>query len=525
MDLLFLHVPKFNNYNRPFNRFSFINFPPVGLLGLADFLRKNDYSTRIIHLGVEKHKYGEIDLGKMLAEHQPAIVGLDLHWHFQAFDVIETAQKIKKQCPDVAIVLGGFTASLFADEILRTFRCIDFVIRGDAEIPLRDLVGEYCSGRAYRHVPNLAFRQGDTVQANPISYVADQKTVDSVCYTDFTLMKDYPTFVSSFSRYLHLHDISEGFQELLLKQGKMYPVFLGRGCVYDCSFCGGSRHGQKMANGRERVCMRSVEAVLESMKDLQRFGFDSACLAFDPLPVRSAEKFYFALFEGMKKENVSLKLEVERYCLPTPEFIRRFRDLPGSGSWITISPYSHNEEVRRKNSLYRYSNAQLEKCLSVMEAEGVNYILYFAAGLPYEQKDDLKEMSRYQRQLRKNFKHAKCRTNMIEIEPGSRLSSNPHAHGITLRRSSFMDYYIHHSPAERSGFLELGYERIGCLSAAETRTYFCRYLCPRFKVKWAPPFVRRAICSVVVAMWKSGAFKLLDKVAGLACATLILLPA
>lgn len=156
-DLLFLHVPKFNNYYKPFGRFSFVNLPPIGLLGLADFLRKNSYSTRIIHLGVEKHQYGEINLDKMIAEHQPAMVGLDLHWHFQAYDVIEIAQKLKRAHPEVAIVVGGFTASFFAEEILRKFDCIDFVIRGDAEIPLRDLVAQYHSGKLISMSQTLLF--------------------------------------------------------------------------------------------------------------------------------------------------------------------------------------------------------------------------------------------------------------------------------------------------------------------------------------------------------------------------------
>jgi len=253
LDLLFFHVPKFNNYYKPFGRFSFVNLPPIGLLGLADFLRKNGYSSRIIHLGVEKHKYGEINLDRMIAEDQPAMVGLDLHWHFQAYDAIEIAQKLKQAHPEVAIVVGGFTASFFAEEILREFDCIDFVIRGDAEVPLRDLIAQYHSGKAYQHVPNLVFREGSAVRANPISYLGDQQVLDTLSYTDFTLMKDYQTFVDSFSRYVHLDMLSENAQRLLMEQGKMFPVFLGRGCVYNCSFCGGAQSSQKNITTRQGV--------------------------------------------------------------------------------------------------------------------------------------------------------------------------------------------------------------------------------------------------------------------------------
>jgi len=515
MDLLFVHVPKFKNYSKPLNRFSFINLPPVGLLGLADFLRRNHCSTRVVHLGVENYRYGKVDLNKIIAEHRPGMIGIGLSWHFQAYDAIETARKIKQEHPEIAVVLGGFTASAYAEEILRNFACIDFVIRGDAEIPLRDLLAQQQSGKSYRDVPNLAFREGGGIHANPISYVGDSKTLDGLRYTDFTLMKDYPTFVDSFSRYIHLNDISEDFQRLMIGQERMFPVFLGRGCVYGCSFCGGSAGAQKSSNNRSMVYFRPVDAVLDSLKDLQRFGFESACLAFDPPRVPLREEFYIRLFEGIRKENISLSFEVERYHLPTREFIRRFHEVSGRNSWITLSPGSHSEEIRRKNGLYRYSNAELEECLGVMDEEGVNSVVFFSAGLPFEQGSDLKDMGRYMRRLQWRFKRARCRTSMIEVEPLSPMSSNARAYGVTSRRSTFMDYYRYHRRGGRNHFLEMGYERANCPAEVETKRLFCRHLCTRFSLRWLPPFFSRVLCLATSLMWKSGAFRSADKMLGL----------
>jgi hypothetical protein len=73
MNVLFLHTPKFHNYYKPIGRFSFILFPPIGLLGLADYLRKNGHAAKMIHLGVGQHKNGSIDIGKILAENQPKV--------------------------------------------------------------------------------------------------------------------------------------------------------------------------------------------------------------------------------------------------------------------------------------------------------------------------------------------------------------------------------------------------------------------------------------------------------------------
>jgi radical SAM superfamily enzyme YgiQ (UPF0313 family) len=513
-DVLFFHVPKFRNYYKPLNRFSFVHLPPMGLLGLADYLRLNHCSTRVIHLGVEYYKYGGIDLRSILAEHQPAIVGLDLHWHFQSYDVIETARKIKEVCPGVAIVLGGFTASFFAEEILRTFDCVDFVVRGDAEEPLLELVKQHRSGGAFRQVPNLAFRQDSEICLNPLRYVAGPSVLDSISFTDFTLMKDYPSFVDSFSRYMYLDGLSAASQRALFRWKKMYPVYLGRGCVYNCSYCGGSAGSQRIINNRTGACLRSVESVLSSLQDLERFGFEVTCLTLDPLPAPKAEEYFLAIFEGIRRLHISLGIEVERFCLPTREFIHSFRDLPRKDSFITLSPNSHSEEIRRKNGVYRYSNEELERCLNVMEEEGVNCALFFACGLPFESAEDLEAMARYQKQLRRKFKRVQCKTSIIEIEPGSPMSRDPQAYGVRLHRSSFADYYRYHSLPSQNHFLEMGYDRIGCPGPDETANSLCRHFCSHFRTGRVPPFLTRTLCSMASAMWRVGAFQLFDKIVG-----------
>lgn len=508
MDVLFLHTPKFNNYYKLIGFYSFVLYPPIGLLGLADYLTKNHRTAKIIHLGVEQQQSGCIDFDKIIAENQPAIVGLDLHWHFQSYDAIEVARKIKLAHPEVAILLGGFTASLFAEEILRDFPFIDFVIRGDAEIPLLQLIRHFESDKTYGEIPNLAYRQGAAVALNPTTYVASSAMLDSMCFTDFTLMKDYPCFVKSFSRYVHIPGLSEPFQRLIFGGHKVYPVYIGRGCVHDCSFCGGSNEAHALIGGRRCVATRSVDSIVSSIRDLARFGFDSAGFYHDCCPPEQADSYYIAIFEELKRLNITLDIEVERYFLPNARFIESFRGLPGKRSSIALSPHTHNEQLRKKNGFYRYSNRAMEDCLDLMGAQGVNSVVFFACGLPFETREDLENMAEYQRQLRKRFKRMRVKTCMIEIEPGSDMSRNPSKFGLQLERVSFADYYRYHSQPSRNHWLEMGYARCDCPDHAEVSEFFCSHFCERFKAGRASPL----ICNFLAALWKVGAFRALDKI-------------
>jgi len=52
---------------------------------------------------------------------------------------METVKKIKAAFPQTYILLGGFTASFFHEEIMRNFDGVDGIIRGEAEVPILEL--------------------------------------------------------------------------------------------------------------------------------------------------------------------------------------------------------------------------------------------------------------------------------------------------------------------------------------------------------------------------------------------------
>ena len=170
------------------------------------------------------------------------------------------------------------------------------------------------------------------------------------------------------------------------------------------------------------------------------------------------------------------------------------------------------KRIRRKNGLYQYSNKDLEECLGYMDEEGVNCGLYFTCGLPFEREDHLKEMALYQKKLRKKFKHVKCKTSMIEIEPGSEMSRNPSAYGVTSHRETFLDYYKYHSQPFRNHFLEMGYDRTGCPGQDKMTRLFCRHFCSHFRTGQIPPLLCKVLCSASSVLWKMGIFRAVDKI-------------
>ena len=511
LDVLFLHVPKLRNYSKPLGSFSFILYPPIGLLGLADYLRQNGRTSRIVHLGVERFVSGSLLPHRVVSEHRPAIVGLDLHWHFQSYDVIEAARQIKQAHSNVQVLLGGFTASLFADEILKNFPFIDFVIRGDAEIPLLDLVRQSETAHRFDSIPNLSWRGDQGPVHNPATYVANEAMLNSICFTDFTLMKDYQYFIDSFARYIRLDDSSDGFERTLISKYTSYPVYIGRGCAYNCSFCGGGHETHARIGGRTCVALRSAGALVSSVRDLTRFGFEFACFTSDCVPPHLADEFYARIFDEITQLQLPIQIEVERDFLPSPSFLDSFQRLPGKKSFVTLSPHTHNEKLRAANGLHRYSNRDLEQCLDQMEERGINSRICFTCGLPFETREDLESLALFQKDIRHRYKKAQLKTCVIEIEPGSRMSSNPSSYQLRLDRTSFLDYYHYHSDPGRNHWLEMGYTRQGCPDNIEVKSFFCTHFCEKIGAGRFSPF----LCGSLAALRKAGAFRLVDGVLAL----------
>ena len=65
------------------------------------------------------------------------LVMIDLHWYEHAYGAMDVMRACKHVWPDVPVLLGGLTVSRFAEEIMARFDAVDYVIRGDPEVPDR----------------------------------------------------------------------------------------------------------------------------------------------------------------------------------------------------------------------------------------------------------------------------------------------------------------------------------------------------------------------------------------------------
>ena len=86
----------------------------------------------------------------------PKVVGLNCSTH-TFLDAVKTLTDIRRKLPDAILILGGYHATFAAERILKEYPCVDFIIKGEAEHALVQLLKCIESGKKPSNVKGISF--------------------------------------------------------------------------------------------------------------------------------------------------------------------------------------------------------------------------------------------------------------------------------------------------------------------------------------------------------------------------------
>ena len=365
-----VHVPRL--YKNPSGEIvSDINYCATGLFSLASEIQKEGFSVEIIHLGIEKYLNKNFLLSDYIKENNINFAAFSLHWHKQAYDVIEVIKNVKYKNPNVHISLGGLTASYFADEILEKYNFINSIIKGEGEISIRKLVLALNKNEDLKDIPNLYYRKNGKIVQNKRLYAPSEDEFNSFIFMNSDIMKN-------FEKYIKAPFILNYSKENELIKNNFYPVSLGRGCLGNCLWCGGGYNAAKKLSGRNFISYRKKEDIIKEIKTLkEKYGLNDFSFSFDPKGKERKE--IISLFNSIKKEfkdkiNVYYNLD----GLPDESFLKAFKGAFSENSTLALSPVFENETLRKKYKSFYYSNDEFEAILNIMEELKINSDIYFS---------------------------------------------------------------------------------------------------------------------------------------------------
>lgn len=207
---------------------------PLGLAYISAFLKNNCVEVLVVDANAKKMSYE--DLKDMLRSYTPDFVGIT-----STTPAFGAAVKTSILCKEFApVVLGGQHATALAKDILEEYDCFDFLVRGEGEYAMLDIV----LGKDKKDIEGISYVSEGKIFHNPSS--------QRIKNLDDLPSPDYDSF--------DLEDYKDPIWNLYAK--KIAPIITSRGCPYNCTFC-----ASKIMFGRQTY-YRSINAIIEEIKML-----------------------------------------------------------------------------------------------------------------------------------------------------------------------------------------------------------------------------------------------------------------
>lgn len=467
-------------------------FFPIGWLGIASFLKKHRYNVKIINCFLEKLLDPSISLRQLISRYSSYVYGIDLHWFIHSFEAIALAKKVKEAQPESKIVLGGLTSSIFVEEILREFDFIDCIVKGEGEIPLlRYIEAIKKKAKNFDSVPNISYKNASRIVHNQIEHVASRQDLDELDFLDFSCVLNFKKLFTLRNADYTINAPSSSNPKRYLPNKNTFtkwPVYTGRGCRYNCSFCGGSKSAFKVAHNRSCLTLRSPERIADDVIRLNKMGIQNIYFPHSPLTTNS--EFNKKILAHIRKSD--LKLNCGFFFEDVP-FVLDFDILKGymelfdiNKSVIRVYAVDYDASVRDKNN-FKLSWESIQELHKFCKDLPVIIQTAVLVGLPGQNKTTCERLAKELKKLEKHHYFPIIYT--AEMHPGSLLHRKPSTFAISQNIVTFYDFYTHlHERTNKAMFL--GYNSNSECSAQEqkriieeTLHYDLKVVCIDFKVE------------------------------------------
>ncbi|MCB9765091.1 MAG: cobalamin B12-binding domain-containing protein [Alphaproteobacteria bacterium] len=416
---------------------------PVGAVAHMNALVAAGVSVRGLNLPVERVLDPAFSLeGWMAAGSEPALVFLDLHWYEHAAGVVDTAARVRRGWPGARIVVGGLTATRFAEELLALCPAVDAVVAGDAEAAVLALArGE--------EAPNLVSRGPD---GRPVRSGASATTPQATLDAMDSVSLGWLAHADAYRRMVHSRPARLG--PSIDARGQW--LINGRGCAFECLYCGGARSSHQALSGLSRVLKRDPATLARDVARLQALGVQQVALTLDPDML--GRRHQDAFFEALTAQSTRPGLYVESFQLPSVRLLDHLaRRADPEHSELAITPLSGDETVRWRNGK-RYDNAALLERLDALAARDLSVFVFFSLNLPGEDAHTLEATVALAERILDRLPPDRVRVMNIchTLDPASPLLRDPDGHGVTEVRLRTLADYVAYGQAPRPFTFEEG---------------------------------------------------------------------
>ncbi|HAW60516.1 MAG TPA: hypothetical protein DCW86_03520 [Actinobacteria bacterium] len=290
----------------------------------------------------------------VVREFQPDLVGLSVMTVKYAA-ALRLAKLCKEFDENIYVVMGGPHPTIQPEKVLNDSP-VDFVVRGEGEKALLELVESLGSDGDFTKVKGLSYKKNGEFIHNELSQVI--QSLDDIPFPARELLHRVETYSSE----------------------DMGLMMTSRGCPFQCTYC-----STRSMWGR-RVRFRSVDNVVEEIKHIMStYGVRQITFEDDSFTVDRERAL--ELCDRMKSEGIDVSWSViTRIDLIDDELLAKMKR--AGCNHVRIGVESGSERVL-KGIKKGITPEQIRKGAELLRKHRLYWSAYFMIGLPMEEREDI----------------------------------------------------------------------------------------------------------------------------------------
>lgn len=396
-----------------------------GPASIAAFLVNNGHEARLVALNKDDSKMEIID------RYKPDIIGLSVY-HDELESAIYIADCIKKIDSEILVVVGGYSATYYYEDIFKRSNSIDFIMKGEGELAWKLLCDNFDNKVDVTHTPNLIYRD----KTNQLHINLNAKPIEKLDLLEFS---NKEILVDNEFQIAHLATT--------------------RGCFENCSFC--YSHKFFDPSGSVRWRGKDPEKIIAEIRKLvteyniHRVVFDDASFEDSYQGLSRMERILDLILEANLEFTFEVFFRASIYRRLSDELLQKLIDAGLSSVFIGIESFNEKE--------LRIFNKHVEvidndKVIEYFRNRKINVQIGFINFTPYSEVWTLRKNAYY---LHKHHFINSCLiSNKLRAYKGTDLYTKL-VNDKLIPSNNSLDYY------------EYSYEKPDI-------NYFCEYIIKKF---------------------------------------------
>jgi anaerobic magnesium-protoporphyrin IX monomethyl ester cyclase len=348
-----------------------MTLPNHGLVSLAGNIDPSICDVRVADLVSTRHKWQDVTLD-LLKKYSPDLVGLSF-MSVQYQSAVKLVRLIKEYDKNIKIVIGGYHPTLMYEEISESpdFQTIDFIVRGEGEATLNELVTALNAGTGYDKIAGLSYRVNETFHHNPSRELLDLNSIQLPNRDARIIKKGFSIFGFSADN-----------------------IETSRGCTNKCKFCSVSKmHGRTFRT-------YETNRVIADISDAQRHGAKYLSISDDNITTDIKR------LENLCDEIISNKLDSIHYFVQAtvnsiaqnPKLVKKMADAGIKAVFLGIESTKSNNLIfldKRTSDTEDTKNA-----VRNLKDNGIITLGGFIVGMPDDDEKSLWDIFNDARELK-----------------------------------------------------------------------------------------------------------------------------